>query len=192
MALVGKDHLYDKVELAGAGVDPATGTLTTESKVSDLTDQGRIFHMSSKVTGILNEGLASILIITPPTKELHLIKVRANAGRGDIDMHAYEDTDSTGGVLIPTHSTNRTIAATPETLIYGAPVITTPGLDLHSLWLPPTGTGTGQSANGVRDAGAGEEWVMKPNSKYLWQLTNNSGVTVDAWFEFLWYEKVPT
>jgi hypothetical protein len=120
--------------------------------------------------------------------------MRANVGSGDIDIVAEEaPVISVVGTPIPSYNTNRSSSNTASMLIYGAPTVSSPGTEVHSIWVPPTAAGQGGSEQGVLNADAGEEWVLKPNTDYTQILTNNiltnnSGETIDAWFEIVWYE----
>lgn len=186
---VGTDHLYPKVELAGTGVDTFTGAQGVISEPHLLGHQGKMFHASIKVTGILDAGIENILFKVPAGVFPHLHKTRTNVGAGDVDIVSYEGTTvSADGAAVTVDNTNRNSSNTPDMTIFTGPTITGDGTEIHRLWLPPAGVGIGRSAIGLSGAEAGEEWVLKPATNYLHRLTNNSGSTISAWFEFLFYE----
>jgi hypothetical protein len=54
--------------------------------------------------------------------------------------------------------------------------------------LMPTLSAVGSNVGGVTGPDIGEEWVLKPSTKYLLRLTNNSGGAVDVGFHLFWYE----
>jgi hypothetical protein len=189
MAAVGTDHLYKKVELAGDGVDPYSRCMGSISEPHLLTHEGKMFHVTSKITGLVDTASADILIKVPASTHPHFQRTRTNVGAGDVDIISYEgSTVSADGTPLSVHNTNRNSILTPVTEIYSAPTVTGLGTEIHTLWIPPTGVGIGQSQIGLAGAEAGEEWILKPNTNYIHRVTNESGSTISVWFEFLFYE----
>lgn len=169
--------------------DPITGKLVTISEPHELIHAGKMFHMTAKMTGIADAASVSFLLRVPAGVYPHMHVMRANVGSGDIDIVAYEGTAITAvGTPVPTKNVNRVSANTPEMLIYGNPTLGVDGEEIHRIWVPPTAAGQGKSIQGVSNAEAGEEWILNADTDYVQTLTNNSGDTIDAWFEMLWYE----
>jgi hypothetical protein len=189
MSQAGQDHLYKKVELAGPGVDPYTGCQGYISEPHLLTHQGKMFHTTLKLTGLIDAAVASILIRPPAGAYTHIHKTRTSVGSGDVDIISYENAAvSADGTPVLVHNTNRASSILPQTEIFSAPTITDPGDPIHALWIPPTGAGLGMSQQGLAGAEMGEEWILVPEVNYIHQITNNSGDTISVWFEFLFYE----
>lgn len=189
MATAGQEHLYDKVELAGDSIDALSGGLIVISEPHALLHAGKVFHMSQKVTGITNGATVSFSLVVPAATYPHIHKMRATVGAGDVDIIAYENSIlSADGTPLSTDNLDRNSSNTAGMTINSAPTITDVGDQIHTLWIPPTATGNGQSVTGVSDANAGEEWILKPSTKYVQQITNNSGGTISAWVEIMFYE----
>lgn len=194
MAEAGQDHNYKKVELAGLGVDERTGCQGVISEPHLLIHQGKVFHWAQKVTGITNGSQAQFLLKTAVGNYPHIHRFRLNAGDGDIDVNMYEDTTTSadGTLLTNAFNLNRNSIITPDLELFSGPTVTADGTLVHQLWIPPSGGsaggGPGGSAVGVSNAEAGEEWILKPDSNYMFELDNSSGGTITAWFELFWYE----
>lgn len=189
MAGVGTTHLYDKVELAGSSIDEFSGGLITITEPHALIHDGVVYHMSQKLTGIVNGASVDFLLKVPALTYPHIHKMRAAVGSGDVDFYSYEGTTvSADGTPITTDNLNRNSSNTASMLMFGSPTVTDVGTEIHNLWIPPTAAGVGQTQNGVSDAEAGEEWILKPSTNYLHRMTNNSGATISAWVEIMFYE----
>lgn len=164
------------------------GRLITIDTAHARSHAGEMFHSAFKVTGVLDAGVVNVLIQTgaiPP----HLSYMRASFGGGDIDLVVYEGTTvSADGTGQTENNTNRNSSNTPLTAIFLTPTITGDGTAIHTQWAVPVSTGIGQSVSGIADISAGEEWLLLPSTNYLQRATNNSGGTIDMWFEFVWYE----
>ena len=167
--------------------DPHTEALTVIEEPHRLAHDGMVFSCTGKATGLTNGSSASFLIVTG-ANVCHMHHARLDVGAGDVDLIAYEDaTTSANGSALGVHNTNRNSTKAPTTALYGGPTITDNGTLLHTTWGVPTGTGVGNSV-GLRGLEAGEEWLLQPNSKYLYMLTNNSGGTIDYGYDILFYE----
>jgi len=170
--------------------DPVTHSLSVTDQVHRMNHLGMMFHASGKVTGMVDTNVDEFMFITG-AKAVHFQRLHFDFGRGDIDILSYEDTLVSGNGSDLTSlifNQNRESTTTPLLAMYGAPTVTDVGTLLHTSWIPPTGTGTGQSADGISGGGNGEEWLLKPNSKYLIRITNNSGATIDYRWEIVFYE----
>ena len=163
---------------------------TTIDELHRLTHDGMVFHASGKVTGMVDANVDDFLIAIPAGTFPHFQRLRLFMGRGDVDIVVYEGaTASADGSAIARNNTNRNSTNTPGVVLTSAPTITDVGTLVHTSWLTPTSAGQGQSGStGIAGETNGEEWVLKPNTKYLIRVTNNSGATIDYAYEMLWYE----
>ena len=169
--------------------DPFAWALTVIQEQHRLVHDGMFYAASGKQTAWANATSQTFLINCPSGCFPHVQQIILNFGRGDIDFVAYEGaTTSNDGSALTAHNVNRNSSNTPNLELYAAPTITDPGTEIFTLWSPPTGTGTGQSANGISNVGQGSEWILTPSTKYYIVLTNNSGSTIDWSYEFSWYE----
>jgi hypothetical protein len=153
-----------------------------------MIHDGFMFHVSGKVTGMIDTNVDDYLIIVGD-EEMHLQKIGLTTERGNIDILAYEGTTvSDDGTALPSFNQNRQSALTPDGVIYTGPTVTGVGTLVHTNWFPPTATGTGLSAEGFVGESNGEEWILAPNTNYLIRITNNSGAEIDYRHEWQWYE----
>jgi len=154
-----------------------------------MVHDGYFFQTSGKQTGFINGADKHFFINVPARCYPHIQTMVLNFGRGDIDFVAFENpTVSAVGTPITAMNVNRGSDNTPDLELYAEPTVTDDGTNIFTLWAPPTGTGTGQSANGIAGVGQAGEWLLKPSNTYLIRLTNNSGATIDWSYEFSWYE----
>ncbi len=152
-----------------------------------LGHDGFVHHTSGKQTGIANGASVDFLMVTGAAAP-HIQRVELNLEAGDIDLVMYEGvTTSDDGGALTQYTTNRNSEHQPDAVTYGGPTITDLGTPFHTLWVPPTSSGVGNSV-GVLDVNQGEEWILKPNTKYAFRITNNSGGIITLAYEFVWYE----
>ena len=169
--------------------DPFVFAQTVIEENHRMIHDGFMYAQTGKDTGWANAGVLDFLISVPAFTFPHVQVMKLNFGRGDIDIVAYEGTTtSNDGTGMTVQNVNRNSSNTAATALYASPTITDVGTQIFTLWVPPTGTGTGQSANGTDGVGQGGEWILAPETKYLVRLTNNSGSTIDWSHEFSWYE----
>jgi len=154
-----------------------------------MNHAGFMFHTSGKVIGMVDANVDDFLLVTGDIHP-HIQLLNFDFGAGDIDIVSYEDTTTSndGTPITALLNTNRNSSITPLLTMFSAPTVTGVGTLLHTAWMPPVGTGIGQSASGISGGGNGEEWELKPNSKYMIRITNNSGSTIDYRYELRWYE----
>lgn len=150
---------------------------------------GRLFTTSGKNTNWSTGTSLSFLISPPADCTPHVKTMDLNFGRGDIDFVAYEGpTITDNGTPLTAQNVNRNSSTTPLLNLFANPTTSDNGELEFQLWVPPTSTGVGKSANGVTGVGQGGEWILAPETPWLIVLTNNSGVTIDWSYEFSWYE----
>ena len=168
--------------------DPFAHALTVITEEHRLAHDGMMFNATGKVIGLAVDGVEQILLNTG-SAYVHMNKVRLNFGSGDIDIESFKDVvTSADGTVTESVNTNQNSSNPPIMIISEGPTVTDGGTSLHLTWAPPTGAGIGNSANGISNLSSGEEWILKPNSKYLITITNNSGAIIDMSYDILWYE----
>lgn len=169
--------------------DPYAYAVTVIQEQHRLIHDGYYYQTSGKETALANAGVVDFLLTVPAGTFPHIQTMKLNFGRGGIDFVAYEGTTVSGnGSAITTQNVNRNSSNTPSLELYSGPTVTDVGTPIFTLWVPPTATGTGQSADGVAGIGQGSEWMLAPSTNYLVRITNNSGSTIDWSYEFSWYE----
>ena len=169
---------------------PDVHAVTTMPHVHRVGHDGFFFHASGKVSAMVDANVDDFLIVTPATPEVNFGSLSLKVGDGDVDVQFYEDTTTSDpGAALTELNVNRLSAITPGTVITFGPTVTGVGTLLHTDWVPPTGTGIGQTANGsFSGGGKGEEWILKASTQYMIRITNNSGATLDYAWEMSWYE----
>lgn len=169
--------------------DPYAHAITVIQEQHRVLHDGFMFHASGKVTGMINANVDDFLFVVPAAVHPHFQSFKLELGRGDVDILIYEGaTTSDDGTVQTSFNINRNSANTPGSALYIGPTVTDVGTLIHTGWAVPTGTGTGLSATGTIVSSQGEEWVLKPSTKYLIRVTNNSGATISYRWETLWYE----
>ena len=169
-------------------IDPFTHAVTVIQEPHRLAHDGMVFSSTGKATGLANAGVFEFTLSTGNSYP-HLNKMRLSFGAGDIDVLSFKNAtwSSAGTPLVPVN-TNLNSSNTPVMSMAYNPTLLTDGTEVHTMWAPPTATGVGQSQSGLANLDAGEEWILAPNTQYLFRITNNSGVTIDMAWDFLWYE----
>jgi hypothetical protein len=154
-----------------------------------LSHDGMMFHASGLST-IANGATGDFVMITPANCYPHIQRVQLDVEAGEVALAMYEDSvlSSDGTPLPAAINTNRNSARVACAALYGAPTVTDAGNLFHTAWIPPTGAGVGSSVGVLNVSLFGEEWILKPSTKYLFRITNNSGGVLDLRYEFVWYE----
>jgi len=169
--------------------DPHAHAVTVIQGLHRMTHDGFVYHASGKVTGMVDANVDDFLIAVPAGTFPHFQRLQVTAGRGDIDIQVYEGTTtSADGAAITTFNVNRNSLNTPSSVVTFGPTVSVAGPLIHTQWIQPTATGVGQSPSGIVGETNGEEWVLKPSTKYLVRITNNSGATIAYRYELLFYE----
>jgi hypothetical protein len=170
--------------------DQFAHAVTTIEELHRLTHDGMVYHTSAKVLSLADAGVYDILIAVPAGTFPHFQRLQLTVGRGDVDIDMYEGTTtSADGTVVGSFNVNRNSTNTASTVTSHTPTITGDGTQIHTQWLAPTATGVGGSVPaGIVGETNGEEWVLKPNTKYLIRVTNNSGATINFRYEMLFYE----
>lgn len=169
--------------------DQFAHAVTTIDEPHRMAHDGFMYHASGKVTGMIDANVDEFLLTTQAFNFPHLQRLNFDFGAGDIDIQSYEGaTASADGTVIGSNNTNRNSANTADLVMTSGPTLTGDGTLIHTTWAHPVGTGIGQSAQGISDVTNGEEWILKPSTKYLIRITNNSGATISYRYEVLFYE----
>jgi len=169
--------------------DKYAHAVTVISEPHRMNHDGFMQSVTYKRTALADAASQDFLLAVPALTWPHLNKAMIRIGRGDVDILAYEGpTTTAAGTVLTPFNTNRSSSNTPNMVITRDPTVTVVGTLMQHQWLPPTIAGTGGSASGVSEAEAGEEWLLAPDTDYLWRITNESGAAVDLAIEILWYE----
>lgn len=169
--------------------DEISDAITVISEPHKLIHDGFVYKAWHKFTAVADAGNADMLLSVPADIFPHLHDVRVVVGAGDCDVRVYEGTTtSSDGTAVTPRSLNRNgTVDTPDLDVFHTPTVTGVGTEIRNAWVPPTATGVGQSNSGaVEDPDY--EIVLKPSTKYLLRVTNNSGGAIDIHTQIYFYE----
>lgn len=171
--------------------DPYTHAYTVIDELHRLIHDGMVFNYTHKFLTVVNGATVRLLLAPPAGCYPHINHFIANFGAGDIDVVTYKNPTVTDyGTEVPNggkDNVNLNSTNTAALRMYEDVLVSATGSSLHRIWVPPTGTGVGNTT-GVRGVIPGEEWLLKPGDEYLVEMTNNSGATIDCSVDVLWYE----
>jgi len=148
---------------------------------------GFFFHMSGR-TSLGIGATYNMLISVPAGCYPHFQDIIFNIGDSPGDIFVFEGTTtSADGTPVTAFNRNRNSANTPSLQVFHTPTITGDGSQIHDRYIVDNG-GLGSNQIGVYRSAQGEEWVLKPDTKYLVRYVNNSGNAIILGFEGAWYE----
>ena len=160
-----------------------------------LGHEGKVFIHSDRHDAIADAATLDYLIRVPesaPTRQVHLrfnFIGKANTGTLDVDIVLWKDsTVSADGNVEAIVSTNDANVKTTGVTIFEGPTITDIGTHkAHTMM-----AGEKKSANSKEQSVP--EWILAPNGSserlYIFQLTNNSGGTVDIVNSLFFYDSL--
>lgn len=124
------------------------------------------------------------LIVTPDSDRWSHFTVGVDAVTSSVQVKLFEDVvTSADGALATTRNRNRNFSDNDSTLeIYEIPTVTDYGSRLYTFML---GAGKRSDGGSARDA---EEILLKPNTKYVLQVTEQNVAATNVNFAFDWYE----
>lgn len=169
---------------SAVAADTATGGLVVMGEIHHMIHVGRVFEASHYVPVIAAAASFDILVVTAEASP-HL-RIQANAG-GAARLALYEGaTTSANGTAMLVANRNRKSADTPTAGIFYGPTVTALGTQLSDEFAP------GGEAAGNRTVGSAfpsfEEWILKPNTRYVVRVTNVATVDITASFSLAFYE----
>jgi len=174
----GVDQLGNNITIA---VDNATDALIMIQETHSQIHEGDMFSYCN-TTDIANSGNFTILFVTPNnglgTHIVFVVETEAEAG-----FQIWESANVSANGTMDMHivNRNRTSANLSAVMIYNTPTLNSLGsmiCDKH--W------GTGKGVGG--EDRAAEEWLLKPNTKYIIRVTNFTTSANYASTELIWYQ----
>jgi hypothetical protein len=169
--------------------DAQSHAMTTIDVSHRLNHDGFTYSATKKTLQLADDGNADVLIQVPAGSSPHLARIGVTVGAGNVDILGYKDVAfSAAGAAVAAVNTNQNSANVALVTLTSAPTITDIGTEIHRGWVPPTPVGQGQSASGMPDVQAGEEWILAPSVNYVWRITNLSGEAIDLSVDIVWYE----
>lgn len=170
------------IRVAGP-VDAVSGAVQVIQWEHSRIHSGRGYTWSEKAS-VNNGATLYHLMDNGAANYPHLRLVLMQATSAPFDVALYESpTIAANGTPNAVQNNNRNSANVSGLAIYDSPTVTSDGTLLEYLLI----AGTKQSG-GSGDSGVETEWVLKPSTKYLLKMTNNSGGVATIGCRMFWYE----
>lgn len=144
---------------------------------------GRHFFIDN-FTDITGSATINYLLVTP-NSTMRCYFLFEFDFEAEATLYFFEGTTtSANGTPIPVFNSDRNSTTTNTVLAYSAPTITSDGTQIVA---HKTGSGK-QTGGGGREE---RELILKPNTKYLFRIVNDS--TSANWFDYgvTWVERIP-
>jgi len=164
------------------------GILTIESE-HEYMFAGRVFdfHVLATATNAFTYDVVMDISAVPNFVHLSAIDVKITGGPARIFL--YEDAQTTGGTTISVNSLNRLSANTSNVTIKTLPTaVTLSGSEIHFDFIPNANNVGG--SNSPSDGTGVNHTILKPNTKYILRIINNSGQNESMSIGMTWFEQV--
>lgn len=130
-------------------------------------------------------GLNILFDIGTTTGYIHLSLISATVSSGPCRVFLFENTTvSALGTALSVINLNRASSNVSAIAVYHTPTITSDGTDIHSDFMP---LGKDQGGSNIA-AGYENHMVLKPNTKYMFRVLNESGGIIKAAICIAWFE----
>ena len=175
---------YQELIRESIASDPGGGTYVVD-ELSHAVHVGTAFTVSN--TGTIAPAATISMLGRTGAKEVHFHGFQIAASDGNMSVHMYEaPTVTAEGTPIAIIARNRISDILPTHSVFAAPTVTDVGIMLEHSHVFSTGSQGSHLAGG---AGAlSEDWLFKPNTDYLIQITNDGSVDLDFLAKFVWSE----
>ena len=148
---------------------------------------GKGFTHNDRHLNLANAGVSDHLIKVGDNA-LHVTYFGVVATGSPVVVEYYENTTvSADGTPMALGNNNRTSEKVTTATMFEGPTITGVGDRLGGTEIPDITVGAGQSSGGQAILGGGE-WILKPNTNYLYRITNNSGSAINYNITLFYYE----
>jgi len=163
-----------------SGIDSSTNSLQTITYEHHEIHSGSAYTLSY-LADLANGGVADILIVTPDTtKYAHFVYDVTVESEANVKF--YENVTATAGTAIPIYNRRRISGNTPAVTVTHTPTGITTGTTI----IRERQIGTGKSSGG-QDRGS-HEFILLPNTKYLFRVTNTVTTANQISIQMDWYE----
>jgi len=160
-------------------LDPYGALRTVDHIVSGMHGGCLFWHSSGN--SLATGASASLLFITGAL-DVHMVYNILKTDNAPVKIEFFEDAVvSANGVQLPAYNKNRKSSVVPQSQVWGGPTIIGAGTLLSTDQI----YGANKEAS---SSGLPAEWVLKPNSKYIFKVTNNASQTLNYFGAFGWME----
>lgn len=149
----------------------SNGNPTTMSYTHEQTHMGNMFVWGEVAVSIAAGATLDYGFVTG-SKMVHTHPARIVTSADKLTYTVYEGATYSGGTAMTLQNKNRNSLYIPLCSVTKAPTVTATGTSFVCYYLPGA-TGVGGTRTGS-DVSEDEEWVLKPNTKYLVRFTNGS------------------
>jgi hypothetical protein len=173
--------LYDAL---GNPYESDDGSIPTITHQHAQIHQGNGFTHADIHPALAADTTETHLMITGDDP-VHLRSFNIQTTAAPCTVEYFEDVVTTDdGDLLGAGNNNRTSDNTPTMMLYQNPVITDIGNPIGKSLIPSVAQ---KGGNGL-DIITGGEWILKPNTKYSYGVTNNTNQEIDFSTVIFWYE----
>ena len=162
----------------------------SDGSIATITHQHVQIHMGQGFThadvhlALAADATETHLIVTGANK-VHLRSFNIQATAAPCTVNYFEDVvTSADGDLLGAGNNNRNSSKVPTMVLYENPVITDVGDPIGKSLIPSV---SNKGGNGL-DIITGGEWILKPNTKYSYGITNNTNQEIAYSTVIFWYE----
>jgi hypothetical protein len=154
-----------------------------------MLHDGMGFTFTEIWTGQLAGTARDYLITTGVDARPHFRKLEFSLEDGPVLFQVFEDTvvSAEGTPITTIYNNNRNSSYIMPATMHLNPTVTDVGtqIHVHKQWAVASGPPGQASQAGAQDIG--EEWILKPETRYLIRLTNLSAITVEGHAHFFGY-----
>ena len=176
------------------GIDLATGKPVifenSDGSIAQINHQhyqihkGNGFTHAQIFTGLSSLATETHLIVTGANPvHMRSFNIQALAAPFTVNYHENVVT-SANGALLGLGNNNRNSSKTALTTLFSGPTITDAGDSIGQSLVPSVSQ---KGGNGL-DIITGGEWILKPNTKYTYAITNDTNQTIDYSVVMFLYE----
>jgi hypothetical protein len=173
--LTGTDTGEAKVELTGGYVDAVSGFIGTIPVEHINIHEGILFSILHKVS-VVASGVTYVQIKTG-AKTVHFKPTNIATDAGKFAIELLESPAVTDGTTpITVVNRDRTSSNTPETVLYSDPTAVSGGTKIDEFYI---GGDVGFKATGGDIIAGVIEFILKPNTDYVYKITNEGATRRD-------------
>lgn len=164
-------------------IDPHYKALVVVSREIIARTKGKFFNLSGTIENLPDTGATAYFLAKAPVgvcMDLHQLAIGTTAGPVNIILWESPTLSNLGTPVTPINQ-NRVLNTPALAQVWGGPTVTNVGTQLIS-----------QQILGAKHLGGeGEslhDWLLKPDTYYLFGIQNISGASIDVAYSFDWTE----
>lgn len=168
----------------GNAANVSDGSISIIDHTHKKIHEGKGFTHSDIHYGLIAGG-TSIHLIKVGVNPIHIRSFKIETTGAPVTLEYYEGADiSTNGNVLGIGNNNRNSLVETTTGLFEGPTIVDNGDRLGGNIIPSVGSKSG----GDTDIITGGEWILKPNTNYLYSVKNNDNSDIDFAATLFYYE----